>query len=187
MAEWKSISLTKFKKERGWLWTYVRVFLQGVPLFQLSTLQTSILSSSIFKSKPTKCLRCQATLIPLCLCRFLQPNIKFLKVWEEILCTIWLVSITLQVISGKPNFFHFENKCNFQAISNLLFISIWIKREHFGLPWWCSGWESACQCRGHGFEPCWEDPTCRGAAGPVSHNYWACTSGTCAPQQERPR
>ena len=28
----------------------------------------------------------------------------------------------------------------------------------------------------------WEDPTCRGAAGPVSHNYWA-----CAPQQERPR
>ena len=23
----------------------------------------------------------------------------------------------------------------------------------WGLPWWCSGWESACQCRGHGFEP----------------------------------
>ena len=22
-----------------------------------------------------------------------------------------------------------------------------------GLPWWLSGWESACQCRGHGFEP----------------------------------
>ena len=22
-----------------------------------------------------------------------------------------------------------------------------------GLPWWCSGWESPCQCRGHGFEP----------------------------------
>ena len=31
----------------------------------------------------------------------------------------------------------------------------------------------------------WEDPTCRGATGPVSHNYWACTSGACAPQQER--
>ena len=26
--------------------------------------------------------------------------------------------------------------------------SKWIK----GLPWWHSGWESACQCRGHGFE-----------------------------------
>ena len=22
-----------------------------------------------------------------------------------------------------------------------------------GLPWWHSGWESACRCRGHGFEP----------------------------------
>ena len=33
----------------------------------------------------------------------------------------------------------------------------------------------------------WEDPTCRGATGPVSHNYWACASGACALQQERPR
>ena len=33
----------------------------------------------------------------------------------------------------------------------------------------------------------WEDPTCHGPTGPVSHNYWACASGACAPQQERPR
>ena len=33
----------------------------------------------------------------------------------------------------------------------------------------------------------WEDPTCRGATRPVSHNYWACASGASAPQQERPR
>ena len=33
----------------------------------------------------------------------------------------------------------------------------------------------------------WEDPTCRRAAGPVSHNYWACASGAHAPQQEKPR
>ena len=33
----------------------------------------------------------------------------------------------------------------------------------------------------------WEDPTCRGATRPVSHNYWACASGACAPQQERPQ
>ena len=32
----------------------------------------------------------------------------------------------------------------------------------------------------------WEDPTCCGAIRPVSHNYWACASGACAPQQERP-
>ena len=33
----------------------------------------------------------------------------------------------------------------------------------------------------------WEDPTCREAARPVSHNCWACASGARAPQQERPR
>ena len=27
------------------------------------------------------------------------------------------------------------------------------KRYIRGLTWWQSGWESACQCRGHGFEP----------------------------------
>ena len=29
----------------------------------------------------------------------------------------------------------------------------WHYRKDGGLPWWRSGWESACQCRGHGFEP----------------------------------
>ena len=30
----------------------------------------------------------------------------------------------------------------------------WLHQEGWwGLPWWRSGWESACQCRGHGFEP----------------------------------
>ena len=33
----------------------------------------------------------------------------------------------------------------------------------------------------------WEDPTCRGATRPMSHNYWACASEACAQQQERPR
>ena len=32
-------------------------------------------------------------------------------------------------------------------------IDLNIKHGIIGLPWWCSGWESACQCRGHGFEP----------------------------------
>ena len=28
-----------------------------------------------------------------------------------------------------------------------------LKIDITGLPWWHSGWESACRCRGHGFEP----------------------------------
>ena len=64
----------------------------------------------------------------------------------------------------------------------------WHENSGTGLPWWRSVWESACQCRGHGFvAPVWEDPKCCRAARPVSHNYWACTSGACAPQWERPR
>ena len=35
--------------------------------------------------------------------------------------------------------------------------------------------------------PVQEDPICRGAAGPVSHGRWACTSGACDPQRERPQ
>ena len=30
----------------------------------------------------------------------------------------------------------------------------WLKIWNLGLPWWHTGRESACQCRGHGFEPC---------------------------------
>ena len=30
---------------------------------------------------------------------------------------------------------------------------MWNLKYGTGLPWWRSGWESACQCRGHGFEP----------------------------------
>ena len=27
------------------------------------------------------------------------------------------------------------------------------KNGHVGLPWWYNGWQPACQCRGHGFDP----------------------------------
>ena len=37
------------------------------------------------------------------------------------------------------------------------FQTVWqsfsIQNSMIGLPWWRNGWESACQCRGHGFEP----------------------------------
>ena len=57
-----------------------------------------------------------------------------------------------------------------------------------GLPWWRSGWESACQCKETRVRALvWEDPTCRGATRPMSHNYWACVSGACALRQEGPR
>ena len=38
-------------------------------------------------------------------------------------------------------------------LSVLSIIHFILKIHDLGLPWWRSGWESACQCRGHGFEP----------------------------------
>ena len=37
--------------------------------------------------------------------------------------------------------------------TSLIIREMQIKTTIRGLPWWCSGWESACQCRGHGFKP----------------------------------
>ena len=56
-----------------------------------------------------------------------------------------------------------------------------------GLPWW--RWLRVClPMQGTWVRALvWEDPTCRGATRPVSHNCWACASGACALQQERPR
>ena len=53
-----------------------------------------------------------------------------------------------------------------------------------GLPWWLSGQESACQCRGHGFKPwCRKIPHAVKQLKPTCHNYWACAAepGSCVP------
>ena len=66
-----------------------------------------------------------------------------------------------------------------------------------GLPWWLSGYESAWQCRGHGFDP-WSGKIphaveqlslCTTTTEPERHNYWSpCTTTTeaHAPQLLKP-
>ena len=47
-----------------------------------------------------------------------------------------------------------------------------IRRQAAWASWGASDWESACQCRGHGFPSLvWEDLTCCGATRAVCHNY----------------
>ena len=59
-----------------------------------------------------------------------------------------------------------------------------IYKIHIRLPWWRSGWGVCLPVQGTRVRALVrEDPTCRGATGPVSHNYWACASGACAPRQ----
>ena len=62
------------------------------------------------------------------------------------------------------------------------------KSQKTGLPWWRSGWESACQCRGHGFEP-WSGriPHATGQLSPepqlLSLRVWSLCSATERPRQ----
>jgi len=55
-----------------------------------------------------------------------------------------------------------------------------MNKEHTGLPWWSSGEEFACRCRGHGFDP-WSGKIphasgqlcpCAVATEPLSCNYF---------------
>ena len=49
-----------------------------------------------------------------------------------------------------PDIPPFQHWCSYQSESSP---SLLFKSFYWGLPWWRSSWESACQCRGHGFEP----------------------------------
>ena len=42
---------------------------------------------------------------------------------------------------------------NFTNLAQWLWLTCSDKNQPTGLPWWRGGWESACQCRAHGFEP----------------------------------
>ena len=64
-----------------------------------------------------------------------------------------LLLVTIKLIIKCINFF----ACTSLSVTyykNLILTFYYIKKEtDWGLPWWRSGWASACQCRGHGFEP----------------------------------
>ena len=76
----------------------------------------------------------------------------------------------------------FENSFSYQitnVYSSLRPVSTYVKKILQGLPWWHSGLESACQCRGHGFEP-WSGKIphaaeqlspCTTTTEPTCHNY----------------
>ena len=57
------------------------------------------------------------------------------------------VWVTLGTIHPGSKYLFF---CEPVKLDNKLSAS---KIQWWGFPWWHSGWESACQCRGHGFEP----------------------------------
>ena len=47
----------------------------------------------------------------------------------------------------------YKNEAVWTTTQQLEELNLIHTRTWMGLPWWRSGWESACKCRGHGFEP----------------------------------
>ena len=79
------------------------------------------------------------------------------SIWD-----VWLIGAG----SNSNSFIYFENKNELcKVVGFLLQVkgigsagltrekSILKQKPTLGLPWWRSGWESACRCRGHGFGP----------------------------------
>ena len=54
--------------------------------------------------------------------------------------------LCMKPVVGKVSLVCLENWWIFTIVKEDL-------NSNVGLPWWRSGWESACQCRGRGFEP----------------------------------
>ena len=106
----------------------------------------------------------------------------FFRFQGQVEITKWILIITFTIMNEVLAAL---SKYNLNTIK-------FIHLKYTGLPWWHSGWESACQCRGHGFEP-WSGkiPHATEQLGP-----WATTTeGTClepvlhnkrGPDSERP-
>ena len=60
-----------------------------------------------------------------------------------------LLNVSLRTVSSIEKCWLAE-KCHLNLAT---FCRMWLKLSTTGLSWWCSGWGSACRCRGHGFEP----------------------------------
>ena len=143
----------------------------------------SLLSSSIKSPLPTLCIFVNWGVSKISQYRFIYPSIKFRHEINPIMTLTWdhhgtwkqifkflfaLLSILAPNERAKFNFSQ-ENNNFFHQVLFLMPLKVFSrfisrrgvegrvvnyqKQQKKGLPWWHSGWESACRCRGHGFEP----------------------------------
>ena len=68
------------------------------------------------------------------------------------LSTFWSLADSVQFFPLTCNSEPVMTSFNVSVAHKPIF-SVWSRNNDVGLPWWRSGWESACQCRGHGFKP----------------------------------
>ena len=64
----------------------------------------------------------------------------------------WAEGNTISLVISSSFSVKFQRQSNILTHSSLESATL-VQNPALGLPWWRSGWESACQCRGQGFEP----------------------------------
>ena len=67
-------------------------------------------------------------------------------------CTI-ILNCKHYICKALYSQWHSQKRCSNKKISQIIGLNCKLRITGLGLPWWRSGWESACQCRGHRFEP----------------------------------
>ena len=115
-------------------------FLQMNPsLFYVVLLRTSSLMLPLFPTSPPTVGG---------LCGWL---LLFLHLSTTLFCHLNLLSERIPPLLTSKIFTLSTHKCTSLTRSYTHIFPL--KSQMLGLPWWRSGWESTCQCRGHGFEP----------------------------------
>ena len=107
--------------------------------FNHCTVSTECIHHILFTQSSISCLGC---------CHFFLIN-------NAAMCTYTYISARLFCIMQEVKTAELKGMhiWTFEYILLYCLPEIHLKCIRVGFPWWRSGWESACQCRGRGFEP----------------------------------
>ena len=86
-----------------------------------------------------------------------SQHIRLSPPWSTLFLSILFVCqrLLMRAINSSPvgHLSFFQRSQDFWGGPHKAKDTVQLKDRNSGLPWWRSGWESACQCRGHGFKP----------------------------------
>ena len=119
--------------------------------------------------------------------------LAFSAIYPFITWNLFLITCSVAVFHESKNSISFAY-CYLSAILLVEWVGAWLSTNRKGLPWWHSGWDSACQCRRQGFKPWsrglhmpWSNQVCEPRLlSPRATATEACAPRACALHKEKP-